>query len=74
MRQARQTHPQAVYTGLGGITVQPLTVGVPRWAIHYGPADAAGLIDLETEIIVSSGDGVVMLVDDEVGAAGAAGL
>lgn len=55
-----------MYPGLGGITVQPHAIGVTRQAVHDGPADAAGLVDLQTEVIVGARDRVVVLVDDEV--------
>lgn len=59
---------------LSRIPVQPFTVSVARQAIHDGPADAAVAVDLESQVIVCAGDGVVVLVDDEVGAMGGAGV
>lgn len=57
---------------LGSIAIQPTTVGISRKAIHDGPADATGLVDLKAEVIVGAGHGVVVLMDHEVRAAGAA--
>lgn len=33
----------------------------------YGPADTAGLVHLQPQVMVKAGDGAVVLVDDEVG-------
>ena len=55
---------------LGGVPVQPrLAVRVPRQSIHDGPADGAGPVDLQSEIVVQARYGVIVLVDDEVFAA-----
>jgi hypothetical protein len=60
-------------SGLGGVAVQPSAVGVSGQTVHDGPADAAVAIDLEAEIVVGASDGMVVLVDDEVGATWTAG-
>lgn len=57
---------------LGGIAAQAAAVGIAGQAVHDGPADAAGLIDLEAEVVVGAGDGVVVLMDHEMRTAGAA--
>lgn len=57
---------------LGGIAVQPTAVGIARQAVHDGPADATGLVDLKAEIIVGAGHGMVVLMDHKVRAARAA--
>lgn len=57
---------------LGGVAAQPTAVGISRQAVHDGPADAAGLVDLEAEVIVGAGHGVVVLMDHKVRAALAA--
>lgn len=42
--------------------------------VHDGPACAAGGVDLQPEVVVRASDGMVMLVDDEVGAKGGASV
>lgn len=59
---------------LGRISIQVEAVGVSGESVHDGPAHAAGLVDLEAEVIVSAGDGVVVLVDDEMGSGWAPGI
>lgn len=71
-RRNRETCPKGVDASLGGIAVQPTAVGISRQAVHDGPADATGLVDLKAEVIVGAGHGVVVLMDHEVRAVGAA--
>lgn len=51
---------------LRGISIQPDAIRVTGEAVHDGPAGAAILVDLEAQVIVRAGHGVVMLVDDKV--------
>lgn len=59
-------YPETMYPSFSGITIQPHAVRVPGQPVHDGPADAAGLVDLQTEVIVGACNWVVMLVDDEM--------
>ena len=45
-----------------------LTVRVPRQSVHDGPADGAGAVDLQPEVVVQTRYRVIVLVDDEVSA------
>lgn len=54
---------------LGSIPHQAHRVWVAGKPVHDGPAGAAGRVDLQPQVVVGSGDGVVVLMDDEVGAA-----
>lgn len=55
---------------LGGISIQSNTIWVTWEPVHDGPTSTACLIDLEPEIIMRAGDGVVMLMNDEVSTLG----
>lgn len=70
--EEKGTYPETVHPRLSSIPIQALTVSIARQAIHDGPADAAVGVDLESEVIVGAGEGMVVLVDDEVGAIGGA--
>lgn len=59
--------PEGVDAGFGGVAVEADAVWVAGGSVHDGPGCAAGGVDLETEVVVQAGDGVVVLVDDEVG-------
>lgn len=51
---------------LGGIAVQSPAVGIAGQAVHDGKANRAGRIALQAEVIVSSCNGMVMLVHNKV--------
>lgn len=68
------TYPETVDPRLSSIPVQPEAIRIPGQPVHDGPAHAAGLVDLQAEVVVGARDGVVVLVDDEVGALWACSL
>lgn len=65
----RYTHPQTMYPRLRGIPIRSHAVPVAWQTVHDGPTNTTGAVDLQTEVIVRARDGVVVLVDDKVGAA-----
>lgn len=52
------------------IPIQSPTIRIPRQSIHHGPTDRAVDRELETQIIMRSRYGMIVLVDDEVVALG----
>lgn len=56
---------------LGGIAALAAAVGVTGQPVHDGPADAARLVDLKTQVVVRTGHGMVVLVHHEMRTAGA---
>lgn len=55
-----------MYPRFRRVAVLPHRVRVSRRPVHDGPRRTARLINLETQVIVRPGDGMVMLVDDKV--------
>lgn len=51
-----------------GVAVQPQGIRIAGEAVHDCEADAGRAIALEAEIVVYPRDGMVVLVDHEVGA------
>lgn len=50
------------------VAIQLYTLRVAGKSIHDRPANATGLIDLKTEVIVRASNWVVMLMNDEMSA------
>lgn len=70
----RRTHPETMYPRLGCVPGEAGAVRITGQAVHDGPAHTAGLVDLQPQVVVGTGNGMVVLVDDEVGAGGTAGV
>ncbi len=51
---------------LGGIAALAAAVGITREPVHDGPADAARLVELKTQVVVRTGHGMVVLVHHEM--------
>lgn len=61
------TYPKTMHPRLGGVPVHPrLAIRVSRQSIHDGPADGAGPVDLQPEVVVQPRYRVIVLMNHEV--------
>lgn len=66
--------PEGMDARFRSIAIQSHTVRVAGQAVHDGPTDAAGFIDLKSQVVVRAGDRMVMLVYYKVAAFGVVGV